>query len=151
MEPKHWHLQLRVSASLWVLKHTLSNLSQTFPFLAEEGGEGIERHGLNVWRLVSIIVVWLALTRKTEAQQALYLKNFQWVTVIFTDFMLRYYLLTFKDGGDHFLLQYLHNSMGDFKAVRHFEQKHINLSNQCCLWLFYLPVSSFWYTWSRHW
>ena len=45
---------------------SVSNLSQTFRFPALETKEGLGRHCLNVWRLMSVIVAWLALTRKTE-------------------------------------------------------------------------------------
>ena len=42
-----------------------------------------------------------------------------------------YLSLAFRAGG-HFLLQYLQNSMGDFKIVRQFE----HFSNQYSLWSF---------------
>ena len=44
----------------------VSNLSQTFQCPALESKGGLGRHGLNVWRLMSVIVAWLALTRKIE-------------------------------------------------------------------------------------
>ena len=44
----------------------VSNLSQTFRSPAPEGKEGWGRHGLNVSRLISVIVAWLGLTHKTE-------------------------------------------------------------------------------------
>ena len=43
----------------------VSNLSQTFRFQALEGEKDI-KGGLNVWKLMSVIAAWLALTRKTE-------------------------------------------------------------------------------------
>ena len=46
--------------------HPVSDLSQTFRFLAPEGMEGLGRHGLNVSRLTSLYVAWLRLTHKTE-------------------------------------------------------------------------------------
>ena len=44
----------------------LSNLSQTFQLPALENNKGLGRHGLSVWRLMSINVAWLALTHKIE-------------------------------------------------------------------------------------
>ena len=44
----------------------VSNPWQTFWFPALENKEGLGRHGLNVWRLMSVIVACLALTHKTE-------------------------------------------------------------------------------------
>ena len=41
---------------------TVSKLSQTFQFPALERKDGLGRHGLNVWRLMSKRVAWLALT-----------------------------------------------------------------------------------------
>ena len=53
----------------------VSNLSQTFRFSALESNEGLERHGLNVWRLISVIVAWLTLTYlagvRTDVPQSL--------------------------------------------------------------------------------
>ena len=40
----------------------VSNLSQTFRFLTLESKGGLGRHGLNVLRLMSVSVAWLALT-----------------------------------------------------------------------------------------
>ena len=40
----------------------VSNLWQTFRFPALVNKEGLGRHGLNVWRLMSISVAWLAST-----------------------------------------------------------------------------------------
>ena len=40
------------------------------------------------------------------------------------------YFKHFRDGGVQFHLQYPQNSMVDFKIVRWFDQKHINLSKQ---------------------
>ena len=42
-----------------------------FPFLALECEEGLERRGLNVWRLMSVIMAWLALTCKTKTHREL--------------------------------------------------------------------------------
>ena len=47
------------------LRHA-SNISQTFRLPALESKEGIGRHSLNVWRRMSILVAWLALTRRQE-------------------------------------------------------------------------------------
>ena len=44
----------------------VSNLWQTFWLPALEIKEGLGRHGLKVWRLMSMIVAWLALTHKPE-------------------------------------------------------------------------------------
>ena len=46
--------------------HHVSNLLQTFRFLALERKEGPGRHGLIVWRLMSISVAQLALTHLAE-------------------------------------------------------------------------------------
>ena len=45
---------------------SLSNLSQTYRFRAPECKEDLERHGLNVSRLISVNKAWTALTCKTE-------------------------------------------------------------------------------------
>ena len=44
----------------------VSNLAQTFRIPAPEGKEGLERHGLNTSRLISVIVAWPGLTHKAE-------------------------------------------------------------------------------------
>ena len=41
----------------------------------------------------------------------------------------KYLFLAFRDDGDNFLLQHLHNTSVDFKIVRQFEQKHLHLTN----------------------
>ena len=51
---------------MYSVSRPVSNLIQTYRFLTPEGKAGLERHGLNVSRLISVNVVWLALTRKTE-------------------------------------------------------------------------------------
>ena len=40
----------------------VSYLSQNFPFLVLKNKEGLKRRRLNAWRLMSVIVTWLALT-----------------------------------------------------------------------------------------
>ena len=44
----------------------VSNLSQTFHFSALESKGGLGKHGLNVWRPMSVRVAYLALTHWTE-------------------------------------------------------------------------------------
>ena len=44
----------------------VSNLSQTFWFPAQESMGGLGGCGLNVWRLMSVTVAWMALTHRTE-------------------------------------------------------------------------------------
>ena len=48
------------------MPRSVSKLPQTFRFSTLEAGESLERHGLNVWRLMSVILAWLALTCQRE-------------------------------------------------------------------------------------
>ena len=52
--------------AMYSVPSPVSKLSQTSRFLALESKEGWWRHGLNVWKVRSISVTWLALTHKTE-------------------------------------------------------------------------------------
>ena len=60
---------------IWIGKLSISHVQRVasciilitnyrFPSLESKGG--LERHGLNVWRLMPVIVAWLALSQKTE-------------------------------------------------------------------------------------
>ena len=53
---------------MWSVLGPVSDLSQTYRFPAPEGKEGLEQHGLNVSKLISMNVhmAWLALSRKTK-------------------------------------------------------------------------------------
>ena len=55
-----------IGMAIYSGRRPVSILSQTFRFPALESKESLARHGLDVWRLVSVIVAWLALTRKAE-------------------------------------------------------------------------------------
>ena len=46
------------------MPNPITNRSETYRFMAPEGEEGEERCGLNVYRLIFVDAVWLALTRK---------------------------------------------------------------------------------------
>ena len=50
----------------YIMPRPVSNLSENFRFSALECKESLKKSGLNVWRLMSVIVAWLALTCKTE-------------------------------------------------------------------------------------
>ena len=53
---------------MWSVPGPVSDLSQTYRFPAPEGKEGLEQHGLNVSKLISMNVhmAWLALSGKTK-------------------------------------------------------------------------------------
>ena len=52
--------------NIYIGPRPVTNLSQTYRFPNLEGQEGLEMYGINMSRLVSRKVTWLALTRKTE-------------------------------------------------------------------------------------
>ena len=58
---------------LRVVFHTsrqpLSSRITNFPISSIKSKDGLERRGLNVWRLMSVTVTWLTLTRKTETPE----------------------------------------------------------------------------------
>ena len=62
---------------MYVVPCPISNQSQTFQFPALEGEEGQQRHGLKVWRLMSVSEAWLPLILKTEMYGEL-LFNIAW-------------------------------------------------------------------------
>ena len=65
LNTKMKHPHLRYYVNLYTEVRPVSKLSQTLRLPTLEIKGSIKRHGLNVWRLVSISVAWLALTNKT--------------------------------------------------------------------------------------